>query len=121
MVQREDWGEKKQESQWCRWKVRETGTFVEGNGQTQKMFRTNELTTVLLRVRLREERTHGLTLRFLAQRLGDYCFPGSELQPQEAGMMGKRLSMLLMLEGKAAHESYWAARLQTCPGDSGEP
>jgi hypothetical protein len=59
-------GLKKQESQWCRWKVRETGAIVEGNGQTQKMFRTNELTTVLLRVRPREERTWGLTLRFLA-------------------------------------------------------
>lgn len=71
MMQREDWGEKRQEGQWCRWKVRETWIVVEGHGQTQKMFRTNELTTVLLRVRPREKRTHGLTLRFLAQGLGE--------------------------------------------------
>lgn len=88
MVQREELGEKRQEGQWCRREVRETWTIVKGNGQTQKMFRTNELTTALWRVRPSEKRTHGPTVRFLAQELGEYRFPGSEPQSHKAGIMG---------------------------------
>lgn len=52
------------------------------------MFRTNELITALWRVRPSEKRTHGPTVRFLAQELGEYRFPGSEPQSHKAGIMG---------------------------------
>lgn len=87
MAQREDWGEKRQGGQ-CRWKAGETWTIVDGNGQTQKMSRTNGLATVLLRVRPRGKEDMWADSQVSGSGIGESCFPGSEPQPHKAGMTG---------------------------------